>query len=194
MEGSAPSIIDNLDARFLGDILVTDPIIAKGEERINRSMRWLQHSYFSSTPIDEFISLMLAFEAISHLLKQPEPRYWYCSSCKKDVVECPECGASTEWAGSGSLAMRDFVCGRLAWPQKKWKTIWKLRNLIFHGSQELSAIQQQTIFTHLGDLEDSVLSALKILLKLPENSPPKTLRQRGMFYGASLHTKWKQNG
>ncbi len=191
--GGMPPIISEEEAGFLPYMLVPDELVTEGKERIERSMHWLQHSYFASTPIDEFMYLMLSFEAVSHLLKKPEPHYWHCQSCEEDITECPKCGTSTEWAGSGNLAMREFVCVNLGWSPKKWKEIWELRNYVFHGTQDLSSEQQQFIASHLQKLEEAVVNALRYLLKLAPKNLPKALRQRGKFYGAKLHVKWTDN-
>lgn len=192
-EGGMPPIISKEEAEFLPYMLVPNTLVAEGKERIERSMHWLQHSHFASTPTEEFMYLMLSFEAIAHLLKQPKPHYWHCQSCGKDITKCPECGASTQWAGSGNLAMQDFVCTKLAWLPKQWKQIWDLRNDVFHGAQDLSSEQQQFIVKHLPKLEEAVVSTLRYLLNLPRKNPPKSLRQRGKFYGAKLHIKWTDN-
>jgi hypothetical protein len=192
-EGRKPPVISEADAKYLPDILVPEAIAKSGMERINRSMRWLQHSHFAPTPADEFMCLMLAFEAVSHLLKVPKPNYWHCQTCNQDITACPNCGASTEWAGSGNIAMRDFVCDKLGWTTDEWKQVWKLRNSIFHGTHDLSAEQQQITTSYLGKLEEAVVSALKYLLNLPREAPPQALRQRNKFYGAKLRVKWTSN-
>lgn len=192
-EGGMPPIISEEEAGFLPHMLVPNALLTEGKERIERSMHWLQHSHFASTPTDEFMYLILSFEALSHLLKQPKPHYWYCQSCDEDVTECPKCGASTEWAGSGNLAMRDFVCAKLAWSPKEWNQIWELRNYVFHGTQDISSEQQQFIVKYLPKLEEAVVNALRYLLKLTRKTPPKALRQRSKFYGAKLHLKWTDN-
>ncbi len=188
-----PPTISEEEARFLPYMLVRDALATKGRERIERSMHWLQHSHFASTPTDEFMYLMLSFEAVSHLLKEPKPHYWHCQSCEEDITECPKCGASTEWAGSGNLGMREFVCVNLGWSPKEWNEIWELRNYVFHGTQDLSSEQQQSIVKYLQKLEEAVVNALRYLLKLGRKNPPKALRQRGKFYGAKLHVKWTHN-
>lgn len=189
-----PPIIAEKEAKFLAQTLVPDTLAREGGDRIDRSMRWLQHSHLASIPTDEFICLMLSFEAVSHLLiKQPRKRYWHCQSCDKDITECPSCGASTEWAGSGNLAMRDFVRDKLAWSRQQWDQVWELRNYVFHGTQDLSSEQQQAVATHLPKLEEAVVYALKCLLKLPWKAPPQVLRQRGQSYGAKLHARWTPN-
>lgn len=174
-------------------MLVPDVLLSKGGERIDRSMHWLQHSHLASSPIDEFMYLMLAFESVSHLLKQPQQQYWHCQSCDEDIKECPNCGASTEWTGSGNLAMRDFVCTVGRWSPGEWKKVWELRNLVFHGAQDLSSKQQQDIVIHLPKLEEAVVNALRHLLKLGRDKPPLTLRPRGWFYGAKLHVGWRKD-
>lgn len=192
-EGEMPPTINEEAAGFLPYMLVPDDLLTEGGERIERSMHWLQHSHLASTPTDEFMYLMLSFEAVSHLLKQPKQQYWHCQSCDEDIKECPNCGASTEWVGSGNLAMQDFVCRVGKWSPQEWRRVWELRNSIFHGAQDLSSEQQQDIVRHLPKLEQAVINALRYLLKLAQNTPPLVLRPRGRFYGAKLHIEWTDN-
>ncbi len=169
-EGRRPPIISTEDSEFLPYMLVPDALVTEGKERIERSMHWLQHSHFASTPTDEFMYLMLSLEAVSHLLRPPKLG-----------------------ARSGNPAMRDFVCAKLAWSPKEWNQIWKLRNRVFHGAEDLSSEQQQFITKYLPKLEEAVVNALRYLLKLARKTPPKALRQRGKFYGAKLHVEWTVN-
>lgn len=195
-EGADKALItDDLLKKYDHFLLANDTNLV-GQERINRSIRWLQHSYYSPTPLDEFTALMLAFEAISHLLKTPEKSYYTCRACQKKVEKCPHCEASTEWAGSGNRSMEDYVCNTLNWTKKEWKEVWKHRNNIFHGGVDTSISQQGKISVILPKLEYAVVSALKMVLKLPAGSPPFSSRSRSSLYflghGAHLIIKWKQ--
>lgn len=186
-----PLTISKQDAQnHLANILLPDELVSEGMERIERSMRWLQHSYLMPTSTDEFAHLMLAFEGISSLLKTPSPRYWHCSSCKQDTTACPHCDASTQWSGSGNIAMKKFVIDNLGWSGKKWKNLWKLRNKLFHGTHDLTLNNQQEISKLLPDLEAAVVSAIRFVLNLPQDAPPKTLRSRVPFEGAKIFLQW----
>ena len=191
--GRKQPAIDSSDIGFLTQIIMPDKIMREGQERILRSIRWLQNSYFSSSPVEEFMSLMLAFEAVSHLLKPSKKNYWQCPHCGEDMASCPKCGESTEWAGSGKIGMEYFVTEILKWESSDWKSIWKYRNLVFHGSQDLTSEQQQEIFTKLHKLETATVNAIRYILRFPENAPPRSLRQRGRFYGAKFYAKWIKN-
>jgi hypothetical protein len=183
------TIVDQ-DLPLIGKLLAARILSGTGTDRIDRSLRWLQSSHFASTPADEFVCLMLAFEAISHLLKPGTKRYWHCDSCDRDVQSCPQCGASTEWAGSGNLAMQEFVIQKLGWNKEQWREAWKQRNLLFHGTQDLSHEQQGEIAAQLGPLETAVVTALKVLLRLPPNAPPRAVCQRNPFFDAMLRITW----
>ena len=139
------------------------------------------------------MSLMLAFEAISHLIKPGEPQYWHCSKSDDDIKSCPNCSESTEWTGSGKIRMEHFVTEILGWEKTEWKSIWKLRNLVFHDRHDLTSEQQQSITEHLPKIEEAIVNSLRHLLRVPKNAPPRNLRQRGRFYGAKLYIKWTKN-
>ena len=160
----------------------------QGGERIDRSMRWLQKSYLAESPTDEFLSLMLSFEAISYLLKEPKSRYWRCNACSHTITNCPKCGASTDSGLTGVPAMRDFVCRkpRPGWTRTQWNQVWKLRNKIVHGEHDLSREEERHIVRHLRNLEEVVVNALRFLLKLPKDGLPSTLRPRSKFHDARL--------
>lgn len=186
-------VLESPDIEYLTKIIVPDNLIHEGEERIFRSMRWLQNSHFASSPVEEFMSLMLAFEAISHLITPAGPHYWHCSRCDEDILSCPNCGESTEWAGSGKIGMAHFVIDILGWKKTDWRRIWKLRNLVFHGRHDLTSEKQQSIVSLLPKLEEAVVNALRYLLRVPKQAPPRSLRQRGRFFGAKLNIKWTKN-
>ena len=86
--------------------------------------------------------------------------------------------------------MRRYVIERLRWRPEQWKEVWELRNLIFHGSHDLSWEEQQKIIGLLRPLEMAVVAALRGLLKLPQDAPPSAPRRRGWGHGAVLHTTW----
>lgn len=174
-------------------VLMSDPVKMNGFERIARSMRWLQQSHFAKSPVDEFTGLVLAFEAVSHLLKPSGPFYWHCAACDQDVTVCPHCGASTEWGGSGNIGMEWFVTEKLGWESKEWRAIWRLRNQVLHGRHDITRREQQSIVGSLVKLEEAVVNALRFLLNVPSSAPPTALRQRGHIYGAKLHVKWTKN-
>lgn len=184
------SEIDERETQYLVDLIIPDDLVSVGTERIERSMRWLQQSYLARTPADEFSCLMLAFEGLSNLIKEPEPRYWHCSKCGHDTKSCPNCNESTEWVGSGNIAMQEFVTRNLKWSKKKWKKIWRIRNKIFHGTQDLTRDNQPEISRHNEDLEVAVVNAIRFLLQLPKEAPPKVLRPRVPFGNAVLHIDW----
>ena len=160
----------------------------KGGERIDRSMRWLQQSYHALSPTVEFLCLMLSLESMSYLLKGPEPRYWHCNACGETLKVCPKCGANTNSGTSAVPSMRDFVCRKPkpGWSKRQWTEVWRLRNKIVHGEQDLSREEQRTIATQLRNLEEVVVNALRYLLRLPPKAPPSTLRPRGKFHDAML--------
>jgi hypothetical protein len=170
--------------------VVQDKLIKEGDERLERSIRWLCHSYFTASPIEEFMCLMLSFESISNLLMPATSRFWRCSHCGQDIKSCPICHSSTEWAGSGNLNMKSFVCEKLNWENGKWQDIWELRNKVFHGSQDVTVEQQQTIVSFLKPLEQAVISAIAYLLAGRKDIPKVIGRERGKFYGAKLHVEY----
>ncbi len=188
--GRRQPVIETSDIDFLTKIIIPDNLVQEGQERVLRSMRWLQNSHFASSPLEEFMSLMIAFEAVSHLIKPSEPNYWYCSHCDTDITACPICGHSTEWAGSGKSGMEHFVTEMLGWNKSDWNPIWISRNLVFHGNHDLTSQQQQEITIHLPKLEQAVVSVLRYLLRIPGKAPPRTLRERGHSYGAELYLRW----
>ena len=189
-EGRRQPVLETSDIEFLTKLVIPDNLVQNGQERVLRSMKWLQNSHFASSPLEEFIGLMIAFEAVSHLIKPSEAKYQHCSHCDADITTCPVCGHSTEWAGSGKLGMEYFVTQMLGWNKSDWNKIWMSRNYVFHGSHDLTSQQQQEITSHLPKLEQAVVNALRYLLRIPGKSPPKALRQRGRFYGAELYLKW----
>jgi hypothetical protein len=184
-------LVSESQAQTLVNILVPDGLIKDGQERLERSMRWLQHSHFSFTPTDEFISLMLSFEAISHLLRTSKTKYWQCRSCQFEMKECPNCGSSTEWEGSGNLAIEEFLTSKLSWPRSKWQRLWEIRNNVLHARHDLSLNERRNIVEQLPELEVGVVNALRYLLKLPNNAPPLQIRQRSPFHEAVLRVAWK---
>jgi hypothetical protein len=190
--GERPAI-QTESLEFWIEVLMSDQVKTDGFERIARSMRWLQQSHFAKSPVDEFMGLLFAFEAVSHLLKPSGPFYWHCAACDQDVKFCPECGASTEWGGSGRIGMEWFVTEKLRWESKEWRAIWRLRNQVLHGRHDITQREQQSIVGSLARLEEAVVNALRFLLKVPSSAPPTALRQRGQVYGAKLHIKWTKN-
>ena len=184
------TIIDEKHVQQLADLLLSERFIPVGSERIERSMRWLQHSRMSRTPTDEFMCLIIAFENLGYLLSNPIPRYWRCASCGQITESCPKCGRSTEWQGSNNLVMEDFVCGTLNWTKQKWQKVWKLRNKILHGASDLTASDQLEIIDHVTDLEGAVINAVRHLLAIPHTSPPHTLRLRMPMSNAFMVTHW----
>lgn len=178
------------DIDFLSAFLLRNELQPEGSERVERSMRWLQHSYVSNTPVDEFLCLMLAFEAISHLLKPPDQLYWRCNSCRTLYKACPECGASTARQGTGVPGMRSFVCEKLNWSHAKWNTVWGLRCALVHGDRDLSPTAQSAVVAHLQDLEIAVINALRYVLRLSTKVPPHSSRRRMLFADAYLTLQW----
>ncbi|TWT50180.1 hypothetical protein Pla22_29210 [Rubripirellula amarantea] len=177
-------------AQALTDFLVPDQLLTEGTERLQRSLRWLQNSHVASDPIHEFTCLILAFEALSHLLRKPAPRHWTCSKCHSAMHECPKCGGSTEWVGSGQGSLRHFVCDVLNWTVSDWKKVWKLRNTILHGALDLSSDDQALVHSYLIPLEGAVVNAIRSLLNIPDGWPPTSLRSRLSFSDATLTFKW----
>lgn len=183
-------VINEPGIQSLGKFLIPDSLIPNGGERIERSIRWLHHSHFASTPIEEFMYLMLSFESLSNLIKEPKTYYWHCPKCEKDIISCPICGSSTSWSGSGNLAMKEFVCSKLKWNEKSWKEIWELRNKVFHGSQDLTFEQQQRIIHYLKPLEEAAIAAVGYLIRGKKSIPSLHGRERGGFFGARLHVEY----
>lgn len=160
--------------------------------RVERSMRWLQHSRLSANATDEYIGLMVAFENLAPLLGEPIKRYWRCNKCKQDIEACPECGESTEWKGSGNLAMEAFVCNVLHWQPERWSRAWTMRNKVLHGSRDLTVEDEAKIIDFLPDLEGAVINAIRHVINLPHKSMPHKLRQRAAIYHAHTAIKWKK--
>jgi Apea-like HEPN len=170
-----------------------DKLGKAGHERIERSLRWLLHSYKASTVIDEFISLMIAFEAISELLNESgeTESFWECKECEKEFKECPNCGASTGFDRPGNKRMQEFVVNHLKWSKRQWNNLWSLRSKISHGSKDISFEEEQQVAKSIGQTERAVNSALSFLMGLPV-SFPVNLRARNWFQGkAKMIIDWR---
>ncbi len=169
--------------------LVQDELLKEGNQTLERSIRWLCHSYFTASPLEEFMCLMLSFEGISGLIMPSKARYWQCNRCGHETTECPACHASTQWPGSGNTNMMTFVTEKLSWKRETWRDTWTLRNQLFHGSQDITAEQQQVIAGLLQPLEQAVISAIGYLLSGKKNVPRVPGRPRAMFTAAVLHVE-----
>lgn len=192
--GVEPPVLKKEHVGSLANVLVPDELTSTGGERINRSLAWLQQSHFALTPVHEFMSLMLAFEALSHLLEPVPPRHWQCASCGNETPACPSCGVSTASAGPSSHSMRRYVTQTLKWTSQKWKEVWSLRNIVSHGSHDLSWEEQQKTISLLRPMELAVVSALHRLLRLPKGAPPTAPRLRGWAHSAVLSVTWTAPG
>jgi hypothetical protein len=159
-------------------------------ERVVRALRWIQRSHFTDSPLDEFTHLMIAFESLSHLLKDTGMQYWHCDECSRDVVACPLCGASTESKKTGGTAMREFVAS-LGWSNKEWRAIWGRRAKILHGEADISLDEEHAIREGLPKLEEAVIAAVKTVAGLPDDHPPTHPRHRPPFSDPRLVIKWR---
>ena len=177
-----PSGVAATDAAFL--------ILGK-PERVVRALRWIHKSHFAENPVDEFTSLMVAFESVSAMLKSAEVRYWHCSRCGEDIRQCPRCGESTESRMSGADAMREFVIGSLGWSGKDWKTVWQWRCSLLHGEADISMDEEHAVAAYLRRLEEAVVAAVKTVAGLPGDGPPRQVRHRVPFSDAQLVLKWR---
>jgi hypothetical protein len=168
------------------EFFFADKLAKVGPERIERSLRWLLHSYKAPTVVDEFISLMIAFEAISELLDSSgeSESYWECSQCEGEFRNCPTCNASTGFARPGNKKMGAFVIKHLNWSKKEWNALWNLRSKISHGSRDISFKEEQEVIKSIEKTEQAVTSALSHVIGFPKNIPAN-LRSRNQFYGAA---------
>lgn len=169
---------------------MSNVLSAKGGDRIARSLRWLQHSYEASTVTDEFLYLMLSIEGISKLLGDPSKMFWRCERCETQYKTCPNCNLSTARETSGSALIREFLKKNLGWSGRQWNDLYAIRSKIAHGDQDLSKKDAIKLASALYELEKAVIAALKFVLKLPPEAPPKNIRQRDMFGGARLHVTY----
>jgi hypothetical protein len=187
-----PKTLNHKGVELFKEFFFADKLAKEGSERIERSLRWLLHSYKAPTVIDEFISLMIAFEAISKLLSAEGEtiNYWKCEKCKKVCKECPNCSADTGWDKPGNEKMGDFVTKHLSWTKKEWKALWKLRSNISHGSRDISFEEEQEVIRSIEKTEQAVTSALSHVIGFPNNIPAN-LRPRNQFYGpAKVVVNW----
>jgi hypothetical protein len=165
--------------------------VNEGMERVHRSMRWLQQSHYAQTPVEEFICIMIGLEAISGHLGEPPMHRWRCGTCRTETPSCPSCGTPTDRPGTGEAALRRFVCSQLGWPVEEWKAAWKLRNKLVHGHEDVSGSELNRVLSALPRIEHALISALRCILRLPTEAPPRRLRDRNPYYEAVLHVKWK---
>jgi hypothetical protein len=114
-----PRVLNQAATENYTEFFYIDKLRTDGAERIERSLRWLLHSYKAPSVVDEFLSLMISFEAISNLLgDSASESYWECSSCGKSFQNCPNCQNSTARPKPGDKKMRDFVVEELGWSKK----------------------------------------------------------------------------
>jgi Apea-like HEPN len=165
--------VNNTGLEMFKGFFYHDKLGKAGHERIERSLRWLLHSYNAHTVIDEFISLMIAFEAISELLNESgeTESFWKCKECEKEFKECPNCGTSTGFDRPGNKRMQDFVVKHLGWSKKQWNDLWSLRSKISHGSKDISFQEEQQVAKSIEPTERAVNSALSFLMGLPISFP-----------------------
>ena len=185
------AVIDETSLRNdLTRLLMSDALSKPGGDRISRSLRWLQRSYEATTPVDDFLCLMLSLEGISligeKMSKGKEKIYWVCNRCKAEYQNCPNCKASTGRVASGSALIRRFLEQKVGWTGKQWNDLWAIRSKIAHGSQDLTKYDQIKLANTLSQLEIATIAALKFVLEIPNESEPKNVRQRSQFTDASL--------
>ena len=61
-----PTAVAMADTVFLGE---------RKPERVVRALRWIQKSYFTDNPLDEFTCLMVAFGSVSEMLAPAAVQY-----------------------------------------------------------------------------------------------------------------------
>lgn len=159
-------------------------------ERVRRALRWIQKSHLTDNAVDEFTCLMVAFESLSHLLKAGGTRYWRCSKCESDIMQCPQCGESTELKMSGVEAMREFAVQTLGWTDKDWTTVWGWRCRLLHGETDISVDEEHAVISFLPALEEAVVAAIKKLTGLAPGHSPARGRFRPAFGEAVLQINW----
>ncbi len=185
-------VLAKKDLPALAGFFINERFLQDGDERVARSMRWLQHSYLGQTIVDEFASLMLAFESLSHLLRPSVPQFWRCSHCKHDVEICPKCGTTTQRQGSGVPGMQWLVIDQLGWTKKEWKSLWGMRNKVMHGSHDLSGEEQSELGKVVPRLEQAVILGIKAVLRLADNVPPTYSRPRRQWGNAELRVEYRK--
>jgi hypothetical protein len=192
-ETAAEVATPEVDHTTLLDQACLNGFVNKGMERVHRSMRWLQHSHYAQTPVEEFICIMIGLEAISGVLGEPVTHRWSCAACGTETPNCPNCGAPTDWRASGEGILRRFVCDQLDWPLAEWKSAWNLRNVVVHGRRDISGSELGELLQTLPRVEHALVCALGSILKLPAEAAPRRLRDRNP-YEAVLHVKWRAPG
>jgi len=160
-------------------------------ERLRRALAWLHKSRLAQDVVDEFLSLVVAFESMSGLLKPGRTRFWECPSCGRETRQCPACGASTESRMSGADALREFATARMGWSPAEWKNVWDLRSKLLHGQEDVSPDDRREHLPALvPKLEEAVVTAIKMLSGLEADHAPRRLRTRPWFSDACLHVDW----
>jgi hypothetical protein len=166
-------------------------LIRERPERLKRALGWLHKSRLAHDIVDEFVSLLVAFESMSGLLKEGGRRFWHCESCGRDVSRCPECGQSTESRMSGADALREFTTAQMGWSPREWGNVWKLRNKLLHGEADVSLEERRELLPSLVPrLEHAVVASIKMLSGLEPGHAPRRLRPRLPFSDPVLHVEW----
>jgi hypothetical protein len=160
-------------------------------ERVVRALRWIQKSYFTNNPVDEFTYLMIAFESVSEILKAAGVQYWRCGACDAEVQECPTCKESTASKMTGAAAMREFVTQTMGWTGQDWRDVWGWRGKVFHGQTDVSMDEEHAIQEHLPKLEKAVIAAVKTAMGLPADGAPKDIRHRVPFSDPYIVINWR---
>lgn len=166
-------------------------LLKRRPERLRRALGWLHKSRLAEDIVDEFLSLVVAFESMSGLLKKGRTRFWRCESCGEQVRECPKCGASTESRMSGADALQEFAVRVMGWSHRDWKRVWDLRSKLLHGQADVSPNDRGELLPSLiPTLEGAVVTAIKMLSGLEPGHAPRRLRTRPWFSDAVLHVEW----
>ena len=140
----------------------TSLLSVKIDQRLRRTLAWVRKGLQEDDVVDSFISLCAALELLSNQFE------FKGSSVRK----CPKCGYGAEMDASMKQKVKHFLVTKAGCSDEDFKSIWEMRNRVFHGSFSRSAESERELQGVRARLLLSIVKGTKMLLKIDDSAPP----------------------
>ncbi len=145
---------------------------SKFETNVEGALRWYTKGIAAETVVDQFAFYWIALESLSMPSKSRKKVFFRCQVCKHEIEKCPKCSQTTEHFPDTKERLQEFVVSKLEKPLTLFERLWKARNMMFHGRNNLTASEVKELLDTVYELKLVSVEALKLQLGLPEDEVP----------------------
>ena len=132
-------------------------------------LRWYHKAQISQAEVDRFLHLMVCLEILCEEYSEHVAAP-YKASCGHEILNCPECGASTTKKINGAT-LKKYLTEQLGMSNRHASDTWRLRQMI-HGANDLSTSKIEKISEICRALKCSVSNGIKIRFSIDPSIPP----------------------